>query len=249
VAIVALLALVSAAHPLLAQADPGEIVVHVYAMRHQSAGDALAVVEPLLSPQGKYEVSKADNTLVLRDSAAVIARILPVLVAFDHPAQPVDVELWLLRASGSRISPPIAPQAKGIPADLLRALTENLQYQDYGVIGSSAVRGEEGKRMTFQVGGDYAVRFRLGTIHGEQRLRLDDFEVILMSGAGKAVPLYKSRLNPWLGKWTAVVITPGGPKALVVVARWRTPNPLAARPTPRPRAAPHRSASPGRGQP
>jgi hypothetical protein len=247
VASLVLLALVVTA-PLLGQTAADEVVVHVYAMRHQSAGDALAVVEPLMSPSGRYEVNKRDNTLVLHDSEATIARILPVLVAFDHPVQPLEVEIWVTRASGSRISPPIAPQAKGIPPDLVRSLTENLPYQDYALVGTSRVRAEEGEQMTFQLS-DYTVRFRLGTIHGElganhgdQRLRLEGFEVLLDSGDG-TVQLYKSRITPWLGKPHAVVISPGGPKAVVVVVRCRTPNRVIAQPTPRPRASP-RGASP-----
>jgi len=115
--------LASPAGQLLAQrGDDAEILLHVYALRHQTAGDALGLVKPLLSPRGTVELRPGDNTLVLRDTAQAIARILPVLVGFDHPSRPVDVELWMVRASGkSAVSPPL-PQSRpsNVPPDLLR---------------------------------------------------------------------------------------------------------------------------------
>lgn len=245
------LALLAVAAPSFAQVDPGEIVVHVYVMRHQSAGEALDVIKPLLSPRGRFEVSNAENTLVLHDSAATIAGILPVLVAFDHPAQPVDVELWLVRASGSKVSPPIVQQAKGVPADLMRSLSEHFPYQHYSVIGSSKVRGTEGEQMTFQVGGGYAVRFRLGTVVSDQRLKLNDFEVVLIRGNGDPVALPKSLLNVWIEKPYVLALSSREPgsAALMVVVRCRAAIAVGAHPTPRPRASSPRSPAPGRGWP
>lgn len=226
---------------LHAQGD-SELVLHVYTLRHQTAGDALGLVQPLLSPRGTVELRPGANTLVLRDTAQAISRILPVLVGFDHPSRPIDVELWMVRASGqSVISPPVPPKQSNVPADLLRALAEHLPYEQYGLLGSSKVRGAEGEKMTFQVGGNYAVRFRLGTVVAEQRLRLNDFEVILQPDNGDPVPLLKSQLNLWLGRSMVFALSPGegSNTALMVVVRCRAATPApggaAIRATPRPR--------------
>ena len=225
---------------LRAQADASELVLHVYTLRHQTAGDALGLVQPLLSPRGTVELRPAANTLVLRDTPQAISRILPVLVGFDHPSRPVDVELWMVRASGKiAISPPVPPRQSDVPADLLRALAEHLPYEQYGLLGSSKVRGAEGEKMTFQVAGNYAVRFRLGTVVAEQRLRLNDFEVLLMPDNGDPVPLLKSQLNLWLGRSMVFALSPGegSNTALMVVVRCRTAQlgSAAIRATPRPR--------------
>src|SRR6185503_9060584 len=98
-ALLVLTALLLAA-ALRAQADDNELVLHVYTLRHQAAGDALGLVQPLLSPRGTIELRPGANTLVLRDTAVALGRIVPVLVSFDHPSRPVDVELWMVRASG-----------------------------------------------------------------------------------------------------------------------------------------------------
>jgi hypothetical protein len=221
--------------------DDSELVLHVYTLRHQTAADALGLVQPLLSPRGTVELRPGANTLVLRDTPAAISRILPVLVGFDHPSRPVDVELWMVRASGKiSVSPPVPPRQSNVPADLLRALAEHLPYEQYGLLGSSKVRGAEGERMTFQVGGNYAVRFRLGTVVAEQRLRLNDFEVILQPDNGDPVPLLKSQLNLWLGRSMVFALSPGegSSTALMVVVRCRAAQPpgaAAIRATPRPR--------------
>lgn len=224
---------------LLAQADGSDIVLHVYTLRHQTAGDALGLIKPLLSPRGTVELRPGANTLVLRDTAEAIARILPVLVGYDHPSRPVDVELWMVRASGkSAVSPPL-PQSRpsSVPPDLLKALAEHLPYEHYGLLGSSKVRGVEGEKMTFQVAGDYAVRFRLGTIVAEQRLRLNDFEVLLMPDTGEAVPLLRSQLNLWLGRSMVFALSPGegSNSALMVVVRCKTASPAPPRTVPRPK--------------
>lgn len=246
----AVLALLVTSRPVLAQGERDEVVIHVYKMRHQSADDAWAVVVPLLSPRGRLEVRKEDNTLVLRDSEAAIARILPEIVAFDHLAQPVDVELWLLRASGSQVSPPLVPQVKGVPAELMRSLSERFAYQHYGLIGSSKVQATEGKRVTFHVGGDYVVRFRLGTILGEQRLKLNEFEVVLMPDNGDPVPLMKTLVNVWMERPIVLGLSSHDPlkPALMVVVRCRSAVTVGARPSARPQGSP-RSAAPGGGRP
>ncbi|HEV8240261.1 MAG TPA: hypothetical protein VGS57_12905 [Thermoanaerobaculia bacterium] len=232
-----MLTLLLPAAALYAQAD-AELVLHVYALRHQTAGDALGLVQPLLSPRGTVELRPGDNTLVLRDTPQAISRILPVLVGFDHPSRPVDVELWMVRASGkSAVSPPM-PRQSSVPPDLLRALAEHLPYEQYALLGSSKVRGAEGEKMTFQVAGDYAVRFRLGTVVAEQRLRLNDFEVLLMPDNGDPVSLLKSQLNLWLGRSMVFALSPGegSSTALMVVVRCRAAEAAAApmRATPRP---------------
>lgn len=223
--------LLLAAAPLEAQHQQPEqeIVAHVYMLRHQTAGDALGLVRPLLSQRGTVELRPAANTLVMRDTVEALERILPVLVAFDHPPRPVDVELWLVRATGPKV--PVSPQPPARPSDvppeLLRALADHLPYEHYGLLGSSKVRGAEGERMTFQVAGDYAVRFRLGTVVAEQRVRLNDFEVALLPDTGDAVPLLRSQLNLWLGRTMVLALSAGegSGTALMVVVRCRTAPP------------------------
>lgn len=242
-----LLQLAAAPASVLGQGDQPEVMVHAYALRHQSADDAIGLVKALLSPRGTVELQPKANALVLRDTAEALQRILPVLVAFDHPPRPVDVELWMVRAVGPRPGASGQPLGKtsNLPADLLRALSEHLPFEQYGLLGSSEVRGEEGKRMTFDVAGNYTVKFRVGTIVQDQRLRLNDFEVILRPDGGDPAPLVRSQLNLWLDRTMVLALSPGegSSTALMVVVRCRIPAAPAARATPRPRGSPNRGFS------
>ena len=224
---------------VLAQTEQPEVMVHAYALRHQSADDAIGIVKPLLSPRGTVELQPKANALVLRDTAEALQRILPVLVAFDHPPRPVNVELWMVRAVGPRVGASGQPLEKpsAVPPDLLRALSGHLPFEQYDLLGSSEVRVEEGKRMTFDVAGNYTIKFRVGTIVGEQRLRLNDFTVILRPDGGDPAPLLKSQLNLWLDRTMVMALSPGegSSTALMVVVRCRIPAAPAA--TPRPRSS------------
>jgi len=51
---------------LLAQGDTPEVVLHAYALRYQSAADAVGLVRPLLSPHGTVELQPAANTLAAK---------------------------------------------------------------------------------------------------------------------------------------------------------------------------------------
>jgi hypothetical protein len=204
---------------------PGEreLVVHVYRLEHQPASEAWALLQPLLSARGSVELRPSDNTLVLRDSTTALERILPVLAAFDHPPRDVNVEIWLIRASGiAKVSPPLR-EPSNVPRDLLANLVGRLPYQQYDLVAGSRVRSREGQRVTFQLGPEHAVRFRLGTIVGDQRLRLVDFEVLREERGTTAESLIRSSLNLWLGRNMVFALTQGehSPTALMVVVRCR----------------------------
>ena len=213
-----LLPVIAAAQAAPQQRAQPEQSVYLYKLRYQSAGDAFNLVTPLLSPRGSVELRAGTNTLVLRDSLAALSRILPVLHAYDHPARDVHVEIWLVRASGSRVSPPMA--SPGIPPELLRSLSDHLQYQTYDLLADSRVRGREGERVTFDLGNDYMVRFRLGTVVS-QRLRLNEFEVLLEREGELPASLVRSHLNLWLGRTMVLALAAGeaSPTALMVIVR------------------------------
>jgi hypothetical protein len=223
--LVLLLALLVWAGAARAQATPPpvpepELAVHVYTLQHQSAREAMNLVLPLLSPRGTVEVRPAGNTLVVKDTLGALQRILPVLYAFDHPAQPVEIEVWLVRATGAAgVSPQVPGPPSTVPPEMLKSLRNHFAYQSYGLLGSSRVRALEGEQVTFQVAKDFAVRFRLGTIVGDERLRLNDFEVLLVPENGTPGSLIKSQVNLWLERPLAMGLTAGQGTALLVVVR------------------------------
>jgi hypothetical protein len=191
----------------------------------------MALVLPMLSPHGSIDLRQGSNTLELRDTREALEQLLPVLYSFDHPKRDLFVEIWLLRAHDEGADSELggAPlQLSNVPPELVRSLVGHFRYERYELLSQSRVRAREGQHVTFQLGGQHAVRFRVGTVLGEQRLKLNAFEVLQQRAARQPpVSLTRSNLNLWLNRNMVLALAAGesSPTALMVVVRCR---PLAA---------------------
>ncbi len=173
----ALLVPALAAQPA-AQKDSGELVLHAYTMRYRQASDAISMIFPLLSQRGTVELQPATNTLVIRDSPAALGRIIPVLRSYDHPSLPLKLEIYIVRAirsSGTDGQPVVRSD---LPAPLTRRLRALLPYDIYQVEAQAQLDSREGQAVTYALGGEYEVSFRLGTLVDKQRVRLSDFRIL-----------------------------------------------------------------------
>lgn len=159
-----------------AQAQTPEVGLHAYALKYRRAGEAVALVSPLLSRDGTVELQPGSNTLVIRDTAAALGRILPVLRSFDHPARPLTLELYIVRASRSEVSP--AVPRSDLPDPLTQRLRSLLTYDIYEVQAQAQLASFEGQAVTYALADDYKVSFRLGTLFGDQRVKLSDFRIV-----------------------------------------------------------------------
>src|SRR4028118_1131009 len=86
-------------------ARPEELVLHAFALKHRPAGEALALVSPLLSDRGTVELQPRSNTLVIRDTLASLRKIVPTLRAYDHPARPPTLARYLRSPAPAPCSP------------------------------------------------------------------------------------------------------------------------------------------------
>ena len=220
----AVLLLLTALAPGLAAAEQASggsgLVVHVHTLRHQPAGEAMPLVLALLSPQGTVELRPGTNTLVIRDSVASIARIVPLLRSFDHPARALEVAIWLVEGSDRvAVSPPVP--GPPLPGDLLVQLRRYLPFARYDLLSAAQVRGEEGAQVSFDLPSGHAVRFAVGTVLGEERVRLNRFEVERLPGAAAGESLVRGNLNLWLGRTTVLSLANGrdDSHALMIVVR------------------------------
>jgi hypothetical protein len=175
--------------------DDSRLAVHAYVLQHQPASEAIELVRPLLSPRGTVELQPGGNTLVVRDSLAALARIVPVLRSFDHPARPVRLEILVVRAARTKVSPPLA---SNVPEPLLGRLRSLLTYDSYTLQAQADLLTLEGQQVVFEMGNDYAVRFQLGTLLGERRIKLHGFQVIRGGDPATAEVLINTNLNLWL---------------------------------------------------
>lgn len=173
-------------------------VLYAYAFKHQRASDAVALVNPLLSPRGTVELQPADNTLAIRDTEAALARIRPALRSFDHPSRPLRLDILIVRASRTAVSPPMVHSE--LPPELTRRLHDLLGYDSYEIAARAALQSLEGEVVTYELGSEYRVGFRVGTVLPERRVRLTDFEVMRHQPKRAAQVLIRTNMNLWLDR-------------------------------------------------
>lgn len=197
------------------QRDAGELVLHAYTMRYRQASDAISMIFPLLSQRGTVELQPATNTLVIRDSPAALGRIIPVLRSYDHPSRPLNLEIYIVRAIRS---PGVV--RSDLPEPLTRRLRALLPYDVYEVQAQAQLGSREGQAVTYALGGEYEVSFRLGTLVDRQRVRLSNFRVLRRTEERRAgTPLIHTNLLLTLEQATTLGLarTEQSPEALMVV--------------------------------
>ena len=197
------------------------LVLHAYTLKHQRASDAIPLVHPLLSERGTVELQPGDNTLVIRDTPGALARILPVLRSFDHAPRPLRVEIMIVKASRSAVSPPM--NHSDLPEELTRRLRKILLYDNYDLEAQSLLQPVEGESVTYEIGEGYQVAFRLGTVLPDRRVRLTDFEIARRSPKRGPQELLHTNLNLWLDQTMSLGLakSEGSREALMVVLTLR----------------------------
>lgn len=211
-----------------AQSQPGaaaDLVLHAYTLKHRKASEALPLVSPLLSRRGTVELQPGTNTLVLRDTMASLGRIVPALRAFDHPARPLTLEVYIVRAARSA-----AQEVRSdLPAPLTRRLSALLSYNVYEVRAQALLASQEGQAVTYALSGDYEISFRVGTLQGPGRVKLSDFRVSRRQGRGGPQPqlLIHTNLSVLLDQSTFLGLARSemSPEALMVVLTLRSGDP------------------------
>jgi hypothetical protein len=155
---------------------PQDVLLRAYTFKYQRASEAVTLVYPLLSPQGTVELQPASNTLVIRDVQAAIHRIVPVLRSFDHPAQPLWLDVVVVRASRA---PAVSPQYQhsDLPERLTKQLRDLLAYDIFEVQAQARLWGAEGQRVVYEVGPEYKVSFTFGTLQPNNRIKLVGFRI------------------------------------------------------------------------
>jgi hypothetical protein len=206
---------------LFAQAprqDAGDLVLHAYTLKYRQASDAISLVFPLLSQRGTVELQPATNTLVIRDTPAALARVVPVLRGYDHPSRPLNLDIYIVRAIRSLVSG--APAHSDLPEELTRRLRSLLPYDVYEMQAQAQLASREGQAVTYALGGEYEVSFRLGTLIDGQRVRLSDFRILRRTEERRAgSPMIHTNLTLTMEQTTSFVLarSEASREALMVV--------------------------------
>lgn len=154
----------------------GELVLHAFTLRHRPATEAIQLVFPLLTKQGTVELQRATNTLVIRDTPAALSRMIPVLREYDHPSRPLVLDLYIVWATRSMVSG--SPLQSDLPEPLAGRLRALLPYDIYKVQAQARLSSREGEAVTYALGGEYEVSFRLGTVVTGPSVRLSNLRIL-----------------------------------------------------------------------
>lgn len=191
--------------------------VFAYTLEHQKASDAIVKIRPLLSSRGTVEEQPRSNTLVVRDVGSAVEAVARALNDFDRPPEALRFQIQVLQAgpkARSVISPPRpgAVAEAEVSAELVDLLKGLLRYEDYRVLAQAGVTSQEGDEVVYSLGDGYDVSFRLGSILGGQRLKLEGFRIREKTRAtskGPQLPprdLFNATLNLWLDKPFTLVL-------------------------------------------
>lgn len=154
-----------------------------------------------------------------------------MLDRFDHPPQALHLDIYLLRAGATVAGGDPAPES------VVRLLRQHLRYDRYELLGAVGVPASEGQAVTYALGDDFDVSFRLGTLLAGQKLRVHDFRVarrpsLVAQSANKsrqpeARELVYTNLNLWRDKQFALVLSQerASEAALMVAITFRPDDP------------------------
>lgn len=177
-------------------ASAGGLVLHAFTLEHQPAAEAILLVVPLLSENGAVELQPGGNTLVLRDTPAIVERAVRLLEDFDHPAGGLRLEIQLVRAGLEGETGP----GERLPETLARRLRELLRYDSYRLLAGAALDVAEGEEVVYRLGEEYRLEFRMGALRTDRRIKLHGFRVIRRAEDPEDSQLIHTNLNLWLDK-------------------------------------------------
>lgn len=179
-----------------AQQEAETQIRHAFTLQHQRADDALEWMQGEMSPHGTIELQRATNTLVLRDASSVLEHLLALLRDFDHPRRRIEFEIFILEASRRGRGDPRSE----LPAQLTDELGNWLAFTSYRLLGQGRFEAMEGETVRFEIGAEFRLGFRVGTVLLDRRLKLYGVEIERSRGAGLDENVFSGHLNVWVGK-------------------------------------------------
>ncbi|MFL6237733.1 MAG: hypothetical protein ACJ76N_31745 [Thermoanaerobaculia bacterium] len=209
--------------PAAPQSAPGprEVVTRAYTFKYQRASEAVVMVYPLLSPKGTVELQPSGNTLVIRDTVTAVQKIMPALRAYDHPSRSLRLEIYVVKASRATVSPQV--QRSDLPEDLTKRLRGLFAYDNFEKQAQAQLAGAEGQWVVYELGPDYKVSFRFGSLTEDRQVKLSSFRIARREeGKAEAVLLHANLMLP-IDHTTSLGIasSESSPEALMVVLTLR----------------------------
>ena len=214
--------------PAQPPAAGSELATWSRTLLHQPVAEAVALVYPLLSDDGRVEVRPGDNALVVRDLPAVVARVAALLDDFDHPALGVDLEVRIVGAGPDGES---GAAPSGLPPELVARLKELLRFSSYRLMAAARLAVAEGSEVSRRLGDEYRVDFRMGRLEADRRIKLHGFRIFRGAEREEPKPLIHTNINLRLDQPMVLGLarTEASERALMVVLNCSRPAAAANR--------------------
>ena len=186
---------------LQAMAEAG---VRVFVLKHKRVEEAALLIRSHLSESASVTLTPRLNAMTVTDGEERLQAIGRVVSAFDTPPRAFTFAVRLVRARADVPAGSISQEIGGLGAKLKSLF----QFNDYTLIDSAILQGVEGKIVSYQLGGEYALTFTIGPAESGDNLLLSPFALSRIrrdqSGRTFASPLYRTAM-PILLNQTLVV--------------------------------------------
>lgn len=179
--------------------EPEPIVTRTFTLQHRAAAEAIDLIHPLLTARGAVELRPVGNTLVIRDGSKTVEDALALLTEFDVPAPPLRFEVRIVRASLDGTEPD-ARSAEALSPALVERLKELLRFDSFELLSGADLAAAENQYLESWIGSEFQIRFRVGAVQVDRRVKLHDFQVARRQQESEPAVMIHTNLSLWLDK-------------------------------------------------
>lgn len=182
-----------------------------FRLQFRSVHDAVAFLDPVLSPRGIITLKPKQGTLVITDSPAVIARVAEALAAWDVPSVKYRVRINVLLAHkepGKAAEPPSSVDPK-VLEDVNKLFP---YYRSFEELDTLKVSAAEGSAIESTAGGKFLLRFSLRAVATDRNaVLLQPFEVVRVGlpGGLPSPTLDRSTVSLPFGQTQVIFVSAG----------------------------------------
>jgi len=142
--------------------------VKVFVLRYKRVEEATLLVRPLLTDSGSILLQPKINALTITDRPAALNTVGQALAQFDVPPRGFSIAVKMVRARADASAGDLSKEIGGIG----NKLREVFRFNDYSLIDSAVLAGAEGDSVSYLLGGEYRLTFRIEPAGQGPTLRL-----------------------------------------------------------------------------
>ena len=178
--------------------------VKVFVLKYKRIEEATLLVRPFLTDSGSIVLTSKINAMTITDRPSALNLISQAIAQFDIPPRGYTIAVKMIRARADAPAGDLSREIGGIG----NKLREVFRFNDYSLIDSAVLGGAEGETVSYLLGGEYRVGFRIDPVGQAPVVRLSRFTVSRErpDGRGRAIAkaLYRTTLNVGLNQTMVV---------------------------------------------